>query len=133
MDIFIGTLIQYVAEIVCLLIITALGIFGTWLLKKLKQKKGLENISLASEQVIKSAQETVLELQQTLVEGWKRSQDGKLTNEQIEELKSKVLEITLKKLADPTLKLLTAAKVDVTATITSAVEGYVLELKKGGE
>lgn len=131
MNIFIGTLLQYLAEVIGLIIITALGIFGTWLLSKMKEKKGLENIGIATEQVVKAAQETVLELQQTLVEGWKRAQNGKLTPEQIEELNEKMLQITLTKLASPTLKLLTGAKVDVTAMITSAAEGYILELKKG--
>ena len=132
MDIFVNTFIQYIAEIVAVLVVTALGIFGTWLLNKLKQKKGLENIALATEQVLDASQKTVLELQQTLVEGWKRAQNGKLTEAQIEELKTKVIEITMKKLAQPTLNLLTAAKVDVLAMITSSAEAYVLELKKGG-
>lgn len=132
MEIFVNALIQYVAEIVGLALVTAIGIFGTWLLNKLNQKKGLENIALATEQVLDASQKTVLELQQTLVEGWKRAQDGKLTPEQIEELNKKVLDITMSKLAEPTLNLLNGAKVDVIALIMSAAEGYVLELKKGG-
>lgn len=132
MEIFVNTLIQYIAEIVGLALVTAIGIFGTWLLNKLKQKKGLENIALATEQVLDASQKTVLELQQTLVEGWKCAQNGKLTPEQIEELNKKVLDITMSKLAEPTLNLLNGAKVDVTALIMSAAEGYVLELKKGG-
>ena len=132
MEIFVNALIQYIAEIVGLVLVTAIGIFGTWLLNKLNQKKGLENIALATEQVLDASQKTVLELQQTLVEGWKRAQDGKLTPEQIEELNKKVLDITLSKLAEPTLNLLNGAKVDVIALIMSAAEGYVLELKKGG-
>ena len=132
MEIFMNTLLQYLAEIIAITVVTALGIFGTWLLNKLKQKKGLENIALATEQVLNASQKTVLELQQTLVEGWKRAQNGKLTSEQVEELKAKVIEITMAKLAEPTLNLLTAAKVDVLAMITSSAEAYVLELKKGG-
>ena len=132
MEIFVDVLIQYVAEIVALALITSIGIFGSWLLSKIKQKKGLENIGLATEQVLDASQKTVLELQQTLVEGWKRAQNGKLTSEQVDELKAKVIEITMAKLARPTLDLLTAAKVDVLAMITSSAEAYVLELKKGG-
>ena len=131
MEIFLSTFIQYIAEIVALIVVSLLGIFGTWLLNKLKQKKGLENISIATEQVIEASQATVLELQQTLVEGWKRAQDGKLTSAQVTELQEKVLQITMSKLADPTLKLLEGAKMDVTNMIVSAAEGYILELKKG--
>lgn len=132
MEIFVDIIIKYVAEILGIAIVTAIGIFATWLLNKMKQKKGLENITLATEQVLHAAQSTVLELQQTLVEGWKKNQEGKLTQEQIEELKDKVLDITMAKLAEPTLTLLAAAKVDLVAMISSAAEGYVLELKKGG-
>ena len=130
MEVFLNVFIQCISEIVALVIISLLGVLSAWLLNKLKQKKGLENITIATEQVISASQKTVLELQQTLVEGWKRAQDGKLTEEQVNELKQKVLEITLAKLADPTVKLLEGAKVDVLTMITSAAESYILEMKK---
>lgn len=130
MEIFINTIIQYVAEIVAILVISAIGIFGTWLLNKIKQQKGLENIAMATEQVIQAAQVTVRELQQTLVGNWKEQQEnGKLTAEQIVELKQKAIDITLKKLSEPTLKLLESAKIDVEVMITSATEAYIDELK----
>jgi hypothetical protein len=131
MELFFETLIQYLAEVVGLVVVTAIGIFGSWLLNKMKQNKSLQNITLATEQVFSAAQSTVYELQQTLVEGWKRNQDGKLTPEQVEELRAKVLEITMAKLAEPTLKLLNGAKMDVAAMISSAAESYVLEMKGG--
>lgn len=130
MEIFINTIIQYVAEIVAILVISAIGIFGTWLLNKIKQQKGLENIAMATEQVIQAAQVTVRELQQTLVGNWKEQQEnGKLTAEQIVELKQKAIDITLKKLSEPTLKLLESAKIDIEVMITSATEAYIDELK----
>ena len=130
MEIFMNTIIQYVAEIVAILAISAIGVFGSWLLNKMKQQKGLENIAMATEQVIDAAQVTVRELQQTLVGNWKEQQEnGKLTPEQIAELKKKSIEITLKKLSEPTLKLLESAKIDVEVMITSAAEAYIDELK----
>ena len=82
------------------------------------------------EEVIEAAQITVRELQQTLVGNWKEQQEnGKLTAEQIAELKQKSIEITLKKLSEPTLKLLESAKIDVEVMITSAAEAYIDELK----
>ena len=130
MDIFMNTIIQYVAEIVAILVNSAIGVFGSWLLNKMKQQKGLENIAMATEQVIEAAQITVRELQQTLVGNWKEQQEnGKLTAEQIAELKQKSIEITLKKLSEPTLKLLESAKIDVEVMITSAAEAYIDELK----
>ena len=130
MDIFVDTLIGYLGEIVGIVIVTLVGIFASWLLSKMKQKKGLENITIATEQVLLAVQDTVWELQQTLVEGWKRGQDGKLTEEQVAELQQKVIEITLAKLSEPTLKLLNGAKTDVIALIRSAAEGCVLKLKE---
>lgn len=130
MEIFMNTIIQYVAEIVAILAISAIGVFGSWLLNKMKQKKGLENLALATEEVIKAAQITVRELNQTLVYNWKEQQEnGKLTAEQIVELKQKAIDITLKKLGEPTLKLLESAKIDVEVMITSAAEAYIDELK----
>ena len=130
MEIFMNTIIQYIAEIVAILVISAIGVFGSWLLNKMKQQKGLENIAMATEQVIQAAQVTVRELQQTLVGNWKEQQEnGKLTAEQIVELKQKAIEITLKKLSEPTLKLLESAKIDVEIMITSAAEAYIDELK----
>ena len=130
MEIFMNTIIQYVSEIVAILVISAIGVFGSWLLNKMKQQKGLENIAMATEQVIQAAQVTVRELQQTLVGNWKEQQEnGKLTAEQIVELKQKAIEITLKKLSEPTLKLLESAKIDVEVMITSAAEAYIYELK----
>ena len=130
MEIFMNTIIQYIAEIVAILVISAIGVFGSWLLNKMKQQKGLENIAMATEQVIKAAQVTVRELQQTLVGNWKEQQEnGKLTAEQIVELKQKAIDITLKKLSEPTLKLLESAKIDVEVMITSATEAYIDELK----
>lgn len=130
MEIFMNTIIQYIAEIVAILAISAIGVFGSWLLNKMKQQKGLENIAMATEQVIQAAQVTVRELQQTLVGNWKEQQEnGKLTAEQIVELKQKAIEITLKKLSEPTLKLLESAKIDVEVMITSAAEAYIDELK----
>ena len=130
MEIFMNTIIQYVAEIIAILVISAIGVFGSWLLNKMKQQKGLENIAMATEQVIQAAQVTVRELQQTLVGNWKEQQEnGKSTAEQIVELKQKAIEITLKKLSEPTLKLLESAKIDVEVMITSAAEAYIDELK----
>lgn len=132
METFIEIVMPYIIELAAFVVIALLGIFGSWLLSKLKQKKGLENIAIATEQVLNASQKTVKELQQTLVEGWKRAQDGKLTSEQVAELKDKVLEITQAKLGEPTKNLLIAAKIDITTLITSEAEAFVLELKKGG-
>lgn len=131
MDIFLNVIIQYVAEILGLLIITAIGVLGAALLKKLNQNSKLSNIAKATAQVVAATQETVRRLQQTLVDSWKESAvDGKLTAEQVVELKKKVLEITLEQLGQPVLDLLAAAKIDVEAMITNAAESYINQMKE---
>lgn len=131
MDIFAQVIIQYVAEILGLLIITAISILGAALLKKLNQSSKLGNISEATKQVIEATCETVRRLQQTLVDGWKEtSPEGKLTPEQIVELKQKVVTITLEQLGQPVLDLLAAAKIDIEAMITNAAESYINQLKR---
>lgn len=130
-DTIISTIISYAMEIVATLAILAIGVFGSWLLSKINTNKKLTNISKATEQVIAAAQQTVAELQQTTVEALKAAQGGKLTEEQIADLKQKVIEITVKKLSSPTINLLESAKCDVISMITSAAEKEVLELKAG--
>lgn len=130
MDIIFQTVVQYVAEILALVIISAIGILGAYVLKKINKNKDLENIAGATELVISAAQETVRRLQQTLVDGYKEAApDGKLTPDQILELKEKTLEITMSTLAQPILDLLLAAKVDVSGLITNAAEAYINEMK----
>lgn len=124
-------IIQYVAEVVGLVIILALGIFSTWILNKINKNKNLQNISFAVEQVIAAAQETVRRLQQTVVEDLKAaSADGKLTPEEIQNLKDQTILITFDQLSQPTIELLEAAKLDVCAIITNAAEAYINRLKQ---
>ena len=131
MDIFIQVIIQYVAEILGLLIITAIGILGAALLNKLNQNSKLTNLAKATTQVISASQDTVRRLQQTFVDGWKENAvDGKLTPEQIVELKQKTIEITLEQLGQPVLDLLLAAKIDVEDLITNAAESYINQMKE---
>lgn len=131
MDTILQVAIQYAAEIIALILISVIGILGSYILNKIRQNKNLQNIGIATEQVIAATQETVRRLQQTLVEAYKAaSPDGKLTPEQIAELKTKVQLITLEELAQPTLNLLIGAKIDVESMITNAAEAYINEMKQ---
>ena len=129
MDNFVTILVSSAAEILATLVVCAIGFFGSWLLSRMSKNKHLENIAAATAQVLSAAQSTVLELQQTFVLDWKAAQHGKLTQDQIEELQQKLIEITMAKLSEPTLKLLNAAKVDVLTMITSAAEEHIYNMK----
>lgn len=132
MDMFLQVIIQYAAEIIALVVISAIGILGTFILNKINKNQNLKNIGEATYQVIEAAQETVRRLQQTMVDGMKElAEDGKLSPEQIAQLKEETLRITLENLGSPILDLLLAAKVDVAGLITNAAEAYIHEMKNG--
>lgn len=126
----VNMLIELAGEVVSVLLVTLIGVLGTWLTLKLGKKQELAAISAAQEEVIKLAQLTVEELAQTTVESLKAGhEDGKLTKDEIAMLGDMLLEGVMTKLSAPTAKLLKAAAVDVTALIHSAGESWVTAIK----
>lgn len=82
-----NVIIENLVQIAATLLITLIGVLGAWLSTKLAKREELKNISTATNEVIHAAQQTVLELQQTTVEGMKKAhEDGKLTKDEITEL-----------------------------------------------
>ena len=123
-------LIEGAVEIVSVLLVTLIGVLGTWLTLKIGKKQELAAIAAAQEEVIKLAQLTVEELAQTTVEKLKAShEDGKLTRDEIALLGTMLLDGVMTKMSDPTAKLLKAAAVDVKALICSAGESWVTAIK----
>ena len=114
-------IIENIVSIVATLLITLIGVFGAWLTKKIGTKTELANIADAQREVILMAQQTVGELQQTVVDGLKEaSADGKLSDDEISMLGQELISKTIEKMSDPTQKILNAAGVDIKALITSA-------------
>lgn len=127
-------IIETVVQIVATLILTLIGVLGTWLTAKIAKRNELANISAATNEVIGAAQLTVLELQQTVVDGWKAaSADGKLSQEEITQLGTMLIEKTMEKMSDSAKNLLTAAGVDITAIIKGAGEAMVQNMKASGK
>lgn len=126
MDIWINA----IAEIVTVLVTTAIGVAGAWLLAKMAKYQEVATVRKATEEVIILAQQTVGELMQTIVEGIKASrEDGKLTQTEIEALGQTLLVKVTEKMSEPTRKVLEAAAVDITALIRGAGEEYIATLK----
>lgn len=124
-------IIETVVQIVATLLITLIGVLGAWLTAKIAKKTELTNISVATNEVIGAAQLTVLELQQTVVDGWKAaSADGKLSQDEVAELGKMLIEKTMEKMSDSAKSLLTAAGVDITAIITGAGEAMIQNMKR---
>ena len=91
----------------------------------------LSSINKAQAEIISLAQQTVGELQQTTVEGLKAAhKDGKLSETEIKELGTLLLDKVTAKMSVSAAQLLTAAKVDVAALIAGAAENWIGTLKQ---
>ena len=123
-------LLDYGMQIAATLLITLIGVLGAWLTLKLGKSTNLQNINAAQKEVIRAAKLTVGELKQTLVGELKAANaDGKLTPEEIESLKDKLIEKTLAKLSEPAYTLLQSAAVDIQALIAGAGESWIDQMK----
>lgn len=126
-----GIIIESLVEVFAVLLMTLIGVLGTWLTMKLGKKEELAAINAAQQEVINMAQITVEELQQTTVAELKKArEDGKLTKAEIDMLRSLLISGVKKKMSDPTANLLAAAAVDLNALIRGAGESWIAELKK---
>ena len=126
-EVIITNLVEIMAAIFKMLLI----VFGAWISAKLGKRTELQNINQAQFEVIRMAQITVGELQQTLVEELKNaSADGKLQKEQMEALGAMLIEKVMEKMSQPTYNLLDAAGVDIVKLITGAGEAWIAEMKK---
>lgn len=122
-------IIEVITQVLATLLITLIGVLGTWLTAKVLKRVELTNINKAKDELVEAAQRTVLELQQTVVEGMKAAaKDGKLSEDEITELSIMLLNKTKQQMSLPAIKLLEAAAVDVNALIRSAGEALIAEL-----
>lgn len=122
-------IIEVITQVLANVLITLIGVLGTWLTAKLLKRVELTNINKAKDELVEAAQRTVLELQQTVVEGMKAAaKDGKLSEDEITELSIMLLNKTKQQMSLPAIKLLEAAAVDVNALIRSAGEALIAEL-----
>ena len=125
-----NVIIETVAYIVATLAATAISVAGAWVLSKIGKRTELQSIAVATNAVFEAAQTTVLELQQTVVDGMKAAnEDGKLTKEEIASLGYMLVNGTMEKLSDPTKTLLEAAGVDITAIIHGVGEAMIQRIK----
>lgn len=124
-------IIENLVQIMAVLVITLIGVLGTWLTAKIGKKAELDNINAAQKEVIKMAQQTVAELEQTMVAGLKATtEDGKLSKDDIALLGEMLLDKTTEKMSQPTYNLLNAAGVNISELIKSAGEQYIKEHKE---
>lgn len=124
-----NVIIETVATIVATLLTTLIGVLGAWLLAKIGKRQELQTITIAIGEVTHAAQTTVLELQQTVVDGLKAAaEDGKLGKDEIAALGLMLERGAMEKLSEPTKTLLEAAGVDIIAIIHGAGEALIKQI-----
>ena len=80
-------IIETIVSIVSNLAVTLIAVLGAWLVAQIGKAQELKTINAAVGELTNAAEQTVLELNQTVVEGLKEaSADGKLTQDEIANL-----------------------------------------------
>ena len=130
MEMIVNTLIESGVQVLAALAVALIGVAGTWLTTQIGKVKKLQTVQIAVDEAKSAAINTVLELQQTVVDDLKAAAvDGKLTKEEIAKLKNDLLAMSMAKLSDTSVKVLSAAGVDISAIITGAAEAMVGNIK----
>ena len=125
-------IIETIVSVLANLAVTLIGVAGAWLVTQIAKSQQLNTINTAVNELTNAAETTVLELQQTVVDGLKEaSADGKLTQEEITNLGKLLLKGTLEKMSDSAMNVLKAANVDINAIVTGAGEALIARIKKG--
>lgn len=132
MEIIMSAVIDNLVQVIVALVVAMIGVAGTWLTAKIGQNKNLMSIQHAVAEAQNAAQQTVLELQQTVVDGLKASAaDGKLTQDEILDLNRELIARSTAKMSTSAVDILNASGVDVTALITGAGEALIAQIKAG--
>ena len=125
-------IIETAVSVLSNLAVTLIGVFGAWLLMQISKSQKLSTINTAVDELTGAAEQTVLELQQTVVDDLKAaSADGKLTKDEIDALGKKLIDGALAKMSGSAMDVLKAANVDVNAIITGAGEALIARIKRG--
>lgn len=131
MNPFMEIIIEYAVQIVVYLLFFLLTALGTWLGAKFGKRQDLTNISIATQEAVGAAQQTVMELQQTVVDKLKAAhEDGKLTEDEVKELGDMLVKKSLEKMSVPATKVLAAAGADISAIIKGAGEAMIQNMKQ---
>ena len=127
-------IIETIVSVLANLAVTLIGVAGAWLLAQISKNQQLNTINTAVGELTAAAEQTILELQQTVVDGLKEaSSDGKLTQEEITKLGKLLLDGTLAKMSDSGIGVLKAANVDINAIVTGAGEALIARIKQKEE
>lgn len=134
MELIVNALIENGVQVAVSLVVALIGVAGTWLSIQIGKVKKLQTVQLATDEAKDAAITTVLELQQTVVDDLKAAAvDGKLTKEEIAKLKNDLISMSMAKLSDTSVKILTAAGVDISAIISGYGEALIDQMHVAGK
>lgn len=123
--------ISSVLSVVAQLTVAGLSVGLTWCVTRIAKTEKFKSLSEVLTQISTTVNDTVHELQQTVVDGLKEAAaDGKLTQDEIAWLNAQLLTMVKAKMAQPAIDLLNAAKVDINALITGMAEAAIKNMKK---
>lgn len=122
--------ISSVLSVVAQLAVAGLSVGLTWCVTRIAKTEKFKSISEVLTQLSTTVEDTVGELQQTVVDGLKAAaSDGKLTPEEVSALNAKLLELVKAKMAQPAIDLLSAAQIDINALIIGMAESAIKKMK----
>lgn len=122
--------ISSVLSVVAQLAVAGLSVGLTWCVTRIAKTEKFKSISEVLTQLSTTVEDTVGELQQTVVDGLKAAaSDGKLTPEEVSALNAKLLELVKTKMAQPAIELLSAAQIDINALIIGMAESAIKKMK----
>lgn len=122
--------ISSVLSVVAQLAVAGLSVGLTWCVTRIAKTEKFKSISEVLTQLSATVEDTVEELQQTVVDGLKASaSDGKLTPEEVSALNVKLLELVKAKMAQPAMDLLCAAQIDINSLIAGMAEAAIKKMK----
>ena len=122
--------ISSVLSVVAQLAVAGLSVGLTWCVTRIARTEKFKSISEVLTQLSTTVEDTVGELQQTVVDGLKAAaSDGKLTPEEVSALNAKLLDLVKAKMAQPAIDLLSAAQIDINALIIGMAESAIKKMK----
>lgn len=124
-------IIENIVKITAALLLMLVGVLGTYLTTLAAKRAETANVSDALRALTEAAKTTVGELQQTIVGPLKAaSADGKLTPDEIADLRSMLVAQTKQKMLPSAINIINAAGADIEAIILGVGENLINKAKQ---
>ena len=124
-------IIENIVKITAALLLMLIGVLGTYLTTLAAKRAETVNVSEALHALTEAAKTTVGELQQTIVEPLKAAAaDGKLTPDEITDLRNKLVTQTKQKMLPSAINIINAAGAVIEAIILGVGENLINKVKQ---